>query len=224
MKNIVFVMLTWIIIAASMIFGLYIAWGNKDASKNTGFLLSSGKGTITSIGHLVIGFVIGILLYPAKYSWEDPDKPYTMNWKIWTRQSMGVAAYSAFTIRNFIKHPRNLKKHMKQCDLDLKEYSFFASSFARQQAQLLLGGGLGVLFSYNVIANRKTPISWGTKPTRIIMAITGFTVLQLVLQLVMTRTENYKSLSETLRSCVKQNKKGPPSPVTPVSPEETSTL
>jgi len=185
-----------------MIAGLYIAWGNKDMSKSSGFLLSLHKPFAPFL-HVLVGFIIGLLVYPAKYSWENLNKPHHMNAKVWSRQITGVVIYTVFTLRNAIKHPKNLKKNLNKCIGNINDYSFFASSFTKQQTQLLLGGGLGVLFGQSVI-NKNRPIKYTGNVDRIAIILTSLTFLQIIVHIVVTRNKNYNEIKKQLQQCKKE--------------------
>jgi hypothetical protein len=186
-----------LLLLTSIIVGFYIHYADKDLSKNNGFILHS-KGFINPFMHILIGMIIGFLIYPNKYSgnWENHDNSDEMNIKVWSRQIIGLIIFAIFTIRNFIKHPVNLKKHMVKCGME-KDYSIFLSSVTRQQTQLLIGICISLLM---VNSFNKTEYKSNNKSSYIFNFIAGVTILQYILQLYMTRG-NYSDLKYQFIKC-----------------------
>jgi len=162
----------------------FIHESNRDFSKNTGFLFTKSKPIMPWL-HIIAGMICGFLVYPDKYnvSWEDPNQPKNMNKAIWSRQIVGLVIFLVFTVRNFNKHPKNVKKNLNNCGLELP--NLFYSSITRQQAQFLIGVCIAVLIGYSVNKGKsnfdfKSPIG------KIFMIILSLTLIQFIIQGVFT--------------------------------------
>ena len=191
-SNIILPVISGIILILAFSFGkFYIQDQNKDLSKNSGFLLSSTKPLMPFL-HIIIGIVIGFLIFPARYRYED-----SLNWKVWLRQFIGLGIFFLFTIRYLIKLARNIRKRLEDCGYDLP--SIFYSSITRQQAQLLIGICLGILVGHFIINKNKTEFKF-TKITTVTIVIIMLIFLQFFLQVMFTfgNLENY----EILKDCV----------------------
>jgi hypothetical protein len=187
-----------IILVISLIFGFYIQYFNKDLSKNTGFIFSSYKFTMPLI-HIFVGILIGFLIYP-KYDveLENSSIPEDMNWKVWSRQITGIVLYLAFTIRNIIKHPSNLKNNMKNCGME-EDYSFMLSSVTRQQGQLVVGICISYLIADSFTKN-ETKIT--DRSSYIFNIIISISLIEYIIHFISTR-KDYTSIKNNLLKCLR---------------------
>jgi hypothetical protein len=192
--------ITLMLFFASLLIGIYIQNYGKDLSKNSGFMFTDKKSMAPFL-HVLFGFLMGLLIFPAKYSWEDKNTPYEMNKKIWSRQIIGLVIYIIFTGRNMYKHPRNLRKKLIKCKMK-NLYSFFASSVTRQQAQLIMGVSIGILFSHFVVNKGKSFYKVKSKPSIIFLLIINMTIIQYILQIGMTLNNDMESKKYDYLKCV----------------------
>lgn len=122
---------------------------------------SKGDNTFSfkdpSVGHLIFGVIIGLLLNPKPYKWEiktkdDDSKEIYMSYVI-TRITIAIVCILVFTYRNF-KHVINLYDKISNIDnakiLTNNECyypdkaTFWTSSFTKQMLQLIIGIVLGI--------------------------------------------------------------------------------
>ena len=139
----------------SFFLGYIIHHTDKDLSKNTGFIFSSYKSSMPFI-HILIGILVGICLYPREYKIENQDYEKIFIEKYGSvvgnifyrivkhRGWIGFIIYILFTIRNFIKHPYNLKKHLKKCKINANIILY--SSISRQQIHILMGILISIIY------------------------------------------------------------------------------
>ncbi len=192
----VLVQINLVNLVLSLVTGITLQYVFNDLSKNSGFLVTNKKQQFTIIAHIFMGMIVGLLLLPVRYTFEPTEKESSKLPKsVLYRQSAGLLIFFIYTIRNFWKHPKNLKKKMKKCGLDHK-YSFFKSSVTRQQMQLLLGISLSTIPALFIMKKSKQKI---TNTSIIFLTISGLSWLQIIAQFVNEHKVNYDLKRQILK-------------------------
>lgn len=153
----------------------------QDYSKYSKFL--NFKGLV----HILVGALAGVLVYPEDLSWEKERKYlYTI------RRILGIAIILAYTVRN-LKHVNNLKKKLSGSVFESK-FSFWNSSYMKQQMQLFLGVAMGST-AFMVAGSEKNILIPAT-------SMSAFAVLLLLQQTLNTVTDKQQVID-----VLKQQKK-----------------
>tara|TARA_B000000557_G_scaffold115325_1_gene93414 strand:- start:46 stop:588 length:543 start_codon:yes stop_codon:yes gene_type:complete len=156
----------------------------NDYSKFLNFITFRNQ---SSLLHILVGVIAGVLVYPEDLSWEkDRQYLYTI------RCVLGVAIIVAYTIRNF-KHVNNLKKKLSGSMFETN-FSFWNSSYTKQQMQLFLGVAMGST-AFMVAGSEKNILVPAT-------SMSAFAVLLLLQQTLNTATER-----SSVIALLKQKKK-----------------
>lgn len=168
-----------------------------DYSKETKSLIPS----ITGLGHIFIGVIIGLLVMPIKYSFEKnknlDDKScqeYYKNIVFW-RQIVGISIYLTFTVRNYLKHTKNLKNNIyncpdftpnlvEKCNLDNIISLTSKSSSTKQQLQLYFGMCIPILIALIFSKDYKNNIS--ENPSQVYNALIYLFIAQIFIQVLGT--------------------------------------
>ena len=189
------------ILAVTFFTGKYIIHdGHKDFGKDKDFPPFHGSPK-TSWGHVLVGMICGVLIFPAKYNvaWEEPDKPEEMNKFVWLRQGAGLIIFLIYTIRNFIKHPRSLRNRLDGCGLG-QPPNIFYSSVTRQQLQFVMGVAIAILIAN--FANPGTKFDIKHKSSHVTVMIIGVTLGQIILQMLLTSdSAKYQNLRRRYIKC-----------------------
>lgn len=173
--------INFINLAMSMLTGLSLQYVFKDMSKNSGFIITNKKQMMV-VAHIFIGMIVGMLILPVRYKGEESGSVEVEGEKlpksVLIRQSIGLVIFLVYTIRNFVKHPVNLKKNLDKCNMG-DSYSLFKSSITRQQMQLLLGMSLSSIPALYIMKKTDEKI---TRTSGVFLAVSGLSLFQIFAQ------------------------------------------
>ena len=162
----------------SILTGVLLQYVFKDMSRNTGFLISDNN-QYNIMSHIIIGIIVGLLIFPFRYKSEILDNScQPFNKFILIRQTIGGIIFMLYTSRNFYKHPLNLYKALNN-DGKYIRYGFYKSSVTRQQVQLSLGISLSILLMLYVTKKQDKKIE---NMSNIFFIVFGFSLFQIIAQ------------------------------------------
>jgi hypothetical protein len=177
----------------ALICGLIIARFGFDLSKESYFV-----GSFRAVGHVGIGFAIGLCFAPLRYPMTE-NKKRDGDLGIYVRFALGVLIFIGYSLKSYLKHTKNFRRNILPCNYVSK--SQFNSSISRQQFQIYLGFSL----SLGLVAIPDETEDWKflIVPAAVML---GLCIFQMILQFSLAEPIPAAIRSELIR-CMKQTKK-----------------
>jgi len=183
MSSSILLILSCLNVFLSLATGIMLEYVFKDLSKNPGFLIKNSKSKqFMVLTHMLVGLLVGALILPIKY--DDSESVLSVQ----VRPIVGCLIFIIYTVRNFVKHPKNLITNLSKYSLE-DEYTFFRSSVTRQQMQLLLGLSISCILGIVIIDIDNSSVS---DVSVVFLTITGLSWLQIIAQFANEHTNTSK--------------------------------